>query len=164
MKWRKLNLPRVILYLAVVMVAAGIILHGVRLEGFERGWQNLLARPNKNLALRFLVQPAVSIALAIRDGIRDARTGRSPYFWTVVSDPAQRSARLREGIAATGKIFLIAIALDVVYQIIELKAFYPTEALIVAVLLAFIPYLIVRGPAARLARRFQRNKAVEPQT
>jgi hypothetical protein len=164
MKWRGLNMPRVILYLALAMVAAGIILHGVRLEGFERGWENLLARPNQNLALRFLVQPAVSIALAVRDGIRDARTGRPPYFWTVMSDPAQRSARLREGIAATGKIFLIAIALDVVYQIIELKAFYPTEALIVAVLLAFIPYLIVRGPATRLARRFQRNKAVEPQT
>ena len=35
---------------------------------------------------------------------------------------------------------------------IEFKTFYPGEAAIVAVLLAFIPYLLLRGPFARLAR------------
>ncbi len=80
-----------------------------------------------------------------------------------MSDAAQRSAHLREGVAATGKIFLIAIALDAIYQVLELKTFYPTEALIIAILLAFIPYLIVRGPVARLARRWHRDKAAEPQ-
>ena len=42
--------------------------------------------------------------------------------------------------------------MDVVYQLIEFKTFYPGEAAIVAVLLAFIPYLLLRGPFARLAR------------
>lgn len=51
-------------------------------------------------------------------------------------------------------IFLIAILPDVVYRILELKAFYPVEAPVVAILLAFIPYPIVRGPAVRLAWRF----------
>lgn len=115
MKWQRSRLPRIILCLVLVMVAADLILRGARPATFQRGWQNLLARPNQSLALRFLLQPAVSTMLAIRDGIRDARTGRSPYFWTVLSDPAQRSARVREGIAATGKIFLIAIALDVIW-------------------------------------------------
>ncbi len=157
------GLPRLILCLALVMLAAEVILHGVGPASLQRGWQNMLARPNQSLALRFLLQPAVSTTLAIRDGIRDARTGRSPYFWTMVSDPAQRSAHLREGIAAIGKIFLIAIALDVVYQILELKAFHPGEGLVVAILLAFIPYLALRGPVARLARRWQRDKPAEPQ-
>ncbi len=62
----------------------------------------------------------------------------------------------------SGKIFLVAIALDAIYQIIEFNAFYPTEALIIAALLAFIPYLIVRGPVARLARRWHRDKVAEP--
>ena len=61
-------------------------------------------------------------------------------------DRAQRSASLQEGVATIGKIFLVAIALDAIYQIIEFNAFYPTEALIIAALLAFIPYLIVRDP------------------
>lgn len=80
----------------------------------------------------------------------------------MLSNPAQRMAHLREGIAATGMIFLIAIGLDVAYQIIELQGFHPNEALFVATLLAFVPYLILRGPVARLARRWRREKATEP--
>jgi hypothetical protein len=157
------SLPRVILCLALALIAAGLILHGLRLDAFERGWTNLLTRPNQSLSLRFLFQPLVSAIIAIRDGIVDARLGRSPYFWAIARDPLQRAARLREGIAATGKIFLIAIALDAAYQIIEFETFYPVEALIVAILLAFIPYLIIRGPAARIAQRWQRAKAPRPQ-
>ncbi len=164
MKWQRFGLSRMILCLALVMLATGFILHGIRPANFQRGWQNMLARPNQGLALRFLLQPAISTILAIRDGLRDARTGRSPSFWTVMSDPVQRSARVREGIAVTGKLFLMAIAVDVVYQIVELRAFHPSEALIVAILLAFIPYLVLRGPVARLARRWQRDRAVEPHT
>jgi hypothetical protein len=162
MKRLGLSLPRLIVYLAIVMIVAAVLLHGVGTANFQRGWNNLLARPSQSLALRFILQPLMSSILAIRDGIKDARSGRSPYFWTVVSDPTQRSTRLREGIAATGKIMLIAIALDVAYQIIELKTVYPGEALIIAVLLAFIPYLIVRGPVARVARRWLRYRAGKP--
>ena len=156
-------LPHMILWLALVMVAAGFILHGVRPANFQRAWQNLLARPNQSLALRFLLQPTVSTILAIRDGIRDARAGRPPYLWTMVSDPANRWPHLREGITATGKIILIAIALDVAYQLIELTNFYPVEALIIAIFLAFILYLLVRGLVTRLARHWQRDKTEEPQ-
>ena len=163
MKWQRSWLPSTILCLALVMVAAGFILHGVRPANFQRAWQHLLARPNQSLALRFLLQPTVSTILAVRDGIKDARAGRPPYLWTMLSDPAHRLPHLRDGLTATGKIFLIAIALDVVYQIIELKNFHPVEALIIAIFLAFIPYLLVRGPVTRLARRWQRDKTAEPQ-
>jgi hypothetical protein len=163
MRWQRPGLPSLILYLTLAMIAAGIMLHGVRPAGVQRGWENLLARPNQSLAPRFIFQPLMATLLAIRDGIKDARSGRSPYFWTVVWDPAQRSARLHEGIVATGKIFLIAIAVDVAYQLIELQAFYPGEAVTIAIILAFLPYLIVRGPAARLARRWLRVKVAKPE-
>lgn len=117
-----------------------------------RAWENLLSRPSGPLALRFVMQPAMAALLAIRDGVKDARTGRSPYFWTVLTDRAQRSGRLREGLAATARIIVIALVLDGVYQFIELDRFYPGEAVIVAIVLAFVPYLVIRGPAARLAR------------
>ena len=55
----------------------------------------------------------------------------------------------------------MAVAVNVV-QMLELKAFHPSEALVVAILLAFIRYLILRGPVARLARRWQHDEAVEP--
>lgn len=151
-----LSLPNVLLGIIGVMAAAGIILHGFNVDAFERGWLNIIQRPSQSLALRFILQPLVSCTLAVRDGIRDARTGNSPYFWTIVAEPARRTARLHEGLNAAGKVFLIAIALDVIYQIIELKAFYPGEALVIALLLAFIPYLVVRGPVTRLVRLAQR--------
>jgi hypothetical protein len=34
--------------------------------------------------------------------------------------------------------------------------------LLVAILLAVVPYLLIRGPVNRLARRFRRNAAVRP--
>lgn len=158
------GLPRLILCLALAMVVAAVLLHGVQPENVRRTWGNMLARPDQSLATRLLLQPGMSIIFAIRGGIRDARTGRLPYFWAMLSDPAQRVTHLRDGIASIGPIFLIAIALDVIYQIIELKNFHPNETLLVAIFLAFVPYLIVRGPAARLARRAQQNKGPERST
>jgi hypothetical protein len=128
-------------------------------DTFQRIWENLLERPSGPLALRFVLQPAVASVLAIRDGIRDAREGRSPYFWTVLSNPDERRARLAEGMKATGKVMILAIVLDTIYQIMKLGTFYPGEAIIVAFVLGFLPYLILRGPVARIARRFRRRSA-----
>jgi hypothetical protein len=146
------RLPRIILYIAVVMLAVGIALHGLGLATFQRIWEDLVSRPGGTLALRFVLQPTMSAILAVRDGIKDSRTGRSPYFWTTFADPAKSRERLHEGIAATGKIILLAMLLDAIYQYIELRTFYPAEALITAILLAFIPYFLIRGPVGRVAR------------
>jgi uncharacterized protein YhhL (DUF1145 family) len=53
---------------------------------------------------------------------------------------------------ATARIILLGLAMDTVYQIIVFNAFYPYEALIVALLLAFVPYLLIRGIASRILR------------
>lgn len=124
----------------------------------HRMWVQLIARPSGPFGFRFLFQPAMAIILAIRDGLKDASTGRSPYFWTVMTNPAKRSERLREGFAATAKIIIFALLLDAIYQVIEFGTFYPGEATIVAMSLAFIPYLLIRGPAERVAKRW-RNRA-----
>lgn len=156
------DLPRIILFLAAGLIIAGILLHGIAFAEFQRIWDHLIARPGGSLALRFFLQPAVSTIFAVRDGIKDARTGRSPYFWTVLSNPEKRQARLREGLAATGKILLIAMLLDGIYQFIEFRTIYPVEALIVAILLAFIPYFLLRGPIARIARWWFARKPAGP--
>ena len=122
-------------------------------DTLHRLWEDLLARPTGPMAFRFILQPAVSAILAIRDGIEDAKAGRSPYFWTVVTNRAERKERLREGLAATSKIIVLALVLDAAYQILVLGRFYPGEAIIIALVLGFVPYLLVRGPAARIARR-----------
>jgi hypothetical protein len=89
---------------------------------------------------------------AIHDGREDARAGRSPYFMTVLRNPQERVGRLREGLNATARIILLGLVMDVIYQLLVLKTFYPNEALVVALLLAFVPYLIIRGLVLRITR------------
>lgn len=123
------------------------------LDVLSRFWADLVARPSGPFAFRFFVQPLIAAIFAVRDGIKDARTGRSPYFWAVLSQPRERHARLVEGIKATGKAVAIGLVIDTAYQLTVLGRFYPGEALAVALLLGFVPYLLIRGPSARVAKR-----------
>jgi hypothetical protein len=114
--------------------------------------ENLIGRVHGPLTLRLLLQPAIAIFFAIRAGLRDAREDRAPYFWALISNPAHRREMLREGWRDVGKIFVIAIALDIVYQMIVIRWVYPGETLVVAAALALVPYLIIRGAVTRIAR------------
>jgi tryptophan-rich sensory protein len=57
-----------------------------------------------------------------------------------------------DGWKGVGRVFLLALALDFVYQIIVLRFVYLGEAVIVAFVLAILPYLVLRGLVTRLAR------------
>ena len=149
------HLAQLVVALAVGLVIAELLWHGFTLATIERLWRNLVQRPSGPMAFRFALQPSMAAIAAIKDGIVDARTGRSPYFLTVMRNPDERIARLREGLEATARIILLGIAMDVVYQLLVLDTFYPLEALIVALLLAFVPYFILRGPVSRLARSWR---------
>ena len=111
------------------------------------------------MAFRFILQPLMAAIAAILHGRRDARTGRSPYFWTVMSKPQERVGRLREGLNATARIILLGIVMDVIYQIIVLKRFYPVESVIVAVVLGFLPYLVLRGIVTRVLLGWRGNNS-----
>jgi len=101
-----------------------------------RLWADLLARPRGPFAFRLAVQPMIALLLAVRDGIQDAKTGRSPYFWSVLHDPPERARRIREALRATAKVGGLALALDVIYQLSVRGWVYPGEELGIALLLA----------------------------
>jgi hypothetical protein len=119
----------------------------------QRLWTELVARPSGPMAFRFILQPTVAAILAIRDGMKDARERRPPYFHTILNDPAQRGPRLREGLAAVGRVIGLGVAMEAIYQWRVIGAFRPLEMAIVVLLLCFVPYLLIRGPADRIARR-----------
>ena len=128
-------------------------------EILTRFWDQLIARPSGPLAFRLILQPIMVTILAIRDGLKDARVGRSPYLWTILSDPAQRANHLREGLKRVSRVIVFALLMDAIYQFMVLGRFYPGEALVIAFVLAFLPYLLIRGPVARIARRWNRRGA-----
>jgi hypothetical protein len=113
---------------------------------------DLIARVSGPLKFRLVLQPAMAAFFAIRAGLADAKAGRPPYFWSLLSDPAHRDYMLKDGWKGVGKVFILALILDVVYQIIVIHFVYPGEAIIVAIILAILPYLILRGLMTRFAR------------
>jgi hypothetical protein len=119
--------------------------------------ENMVNRVSGPMKFRLVLQPTMAALLAIRSGLKDARAGKPPYFWTIATDPTARAELLKDGWKSVGKVFVLALALDVVYQFLELRFVYPGEALIVALLLAIVPYLILRGLVTRLVSRYSRR-------
>jgi hypothetical protein len=118
-----------------------------------RMFENLIGRVSGPMKFRLILQPLMAIIFAVRAGLKDAKEGKVPYNWALISDPDHRRALLRSGWKSAGKVFVMAIIIDLVYQWIVFRRFYPFEALLVAVILAFIPYLLIRGPVTRIVRR-----------
>lgn len=117
-----------------------------------RTWAELGGRIEGPLSFRLILQPLVASLLAIRAGIADARSGRPAYLWAVVNQPEHRHDLLRQGWKTVGKVFVIAVVIDSIYQMLMYGSLRPVELLIVGFILACVPYLLVRGPANRIYR------------
>jgi len=115
--------------------------------------ENMVARVSGPMKLRLFLQPTMATIFAIRSGLKDAREGRPPFLWTVLTDPASRNYLIKDGWKSVGKVFILAMALDIVYQLIVAKFIYPLEVVVTAFLLAMIPYICVRGLTTRIARK-----------
>ena len=126
-------------------------------EMLARMWDGLVARVGGPMTFRVILQPTMAVLLAIRSGLEDAREGRPPYLWTILTDAKQRGDLLRQGWKACARVFFLAIIMDVIYQWIMQKWIYPVEVIVVAIVLALVPYLLVRGPVTRIARRLMRR-------
>ena len=116
-----------------------------------RVMENMADRVTGPMKFRLLLQPIMASIFAVVAGLKDAKAGNPPYFWTLLADPAQRTAMLKDGWKSVGKVFVLALVLDVIYQVIVDRFVYPGEAIVVAFVLAIVPYVILRGLVTRLA-------------
>ena len=70
-------MPKLVVVLGILLIAAGVLWYGITVEVLERLWRNLLDAPSGPMSFRFILQPSMSAIVAIHDGVKDARTGRS---------------------------------------------------------------------------------------
>ncbi len=124
----------------------------VALDPVTRMIQNLAGRITGPLAFRLIIQPSVALFFGLRDGARDGCEGRPAYLWHLLSKPHNRRTLVRSGWKSIGTVFMVAVIIDAIYQFIELHWFYPGEALVLAFILACVPYLLIRGPVSRIVR------------
>jgi hypothetical protein len=116
--------------------------------------ENLIARMTGPMKFRLVLQPSMAVFLAIREGLKDAREGKPPHFWGYLTDRGERKAMVKDGWKSIGKVFTLAVVLDIIYQLIEHRwRVYLGEAVLVAIILAIVPYLLIRGPVNRIVRR-----------
>lgn len=123
-------------------------------ELWSRLMEQLLGRAEGPMNFRLLMQPIMAIALAAKDGVADAKSEKHPYFWSLFTHPETRAVQIREGWKSIGKVAVAAIILDIVYQFIAFHRMTPGHGLIIALILAILPYLIFRGFVTRTMTSF----------
>ena len=128
-------------------------------EIWQRYIENLFARLDGPLHFRLIMQPMMAAIFAVIDGVKDAKLGKPAYFWDVATSPEHRRELIKSAWKRIGKIFVLAVVLDVVYQLKVNRWVYPGETLTVAILLAVVPYILLRGPINRIIC-WRRNKAI----
>ena len=114
---------------------------------------DLLGRLHGPLTFRLVLQPIIALALGVKDGAHDAHEQKPAYFWAMLTDPSHRLQQIREGWRSIGRLFGIAFVVDCIYQLVVFRWIYPAEALAVSLLLAVVPYTLIRGPVNRVICR-----------
>ena len=120
----------------------------------ELSWTICLASGRKSWRARMARWPFGSIfSRRCRRFTRSSAASRTrasdkpPVLLGDVHRSLHRAELMRDGWKSVRNVFLLAIGMDLVYQITVLKGLRPVQGLLVAVCLAIVPYLIVRGPS-----------------
>src|SRR6476620_4259247 len=107
----QLMTARIALVLLIGLALVGAIWHGLSMDVQRRVWGDIFNRPGGPMTLRFILQPLMATIAALHDGIKDARAGRTPYLWTVLTNAEERGGRLRDGLIATSRTILIGLVM-----------------------------------------------------
>ena len=127
-----------------------------------QAWEDFVARTTGPLWFRFILQPLLVIVMALRAGRRDAMEGRPPFLMAFFTDRAARPALILDLLRDVRNVVLMAAVMDAVYQYLVHRGTHPLELLFTVTLLAVVPYLLIRGPAARVFRRVRPPKVISP--
>src|SRR5215510_259701 len=93
------------------------------MNAFSQAIDELLGRASGPMHFRLIMQPLMACIFAVRAGLRDARQNESPFLWTFLNVPGERKRLLKTVWKDVGKIFILAIVLDTIYQVIALHQF-----------------------------------------
>jgi hypothetical protein len=121
-------------------------------DTLERFWTDLVGRLSGPMTFRLILQPIMAAVIALKDGLEDAHKGRPPYFWAMASRPEVRRTEMQELWTSVGRVIVLGVLMDAVYQLIVMRWIYPVETIVVVLLLVVIPYMLFRSVVNRIAR------------
>ncbi|TVQ03083.1 MAG: hypothetical protein EA381_02070 [Planctomycetaceae bacterium] len=126
-------------------------------EFLYRTFAELIERETGPLNFRLIVQPIVAAILGVRSGWQDAHRQRPIFFFDLLFGRGKRRALLGEAKRDIGRVFVLALVLDLTYQWIALPGLRPVQTLFIAVLTSIVPYLIARDLTHRSFRIWRRG-------
>jgi len=121
-------------------------------EVLTRFWDNLTGRVGGPMTFRFVVQPLVAVFLGFRDGKMLGRSGKSLLSWSKDREPGSTRALIQAIWRSIRLLALVALTLDITYQIFVEHWFYPGEAALVSVAITVAPYLCTCSIVSAYAR------------
>jgi len=124
-------------------------------------FENIARRITGPANLRLIIQPVVAIAFGIRDGIRDAKAGESPYLYRLLFDREDRWKSLKGGIKAVSEPFVVTTLIDAIVQFYVLERVSLIGALLIGGILTGLPYAASRGLTNRVARRWYETQQTD---
>lgn len=123
-------------------------------------WSRFLLQTRGPFSFRFILQPVMAMLIGIRGGIYDAHLGRRPFLARFVKHPEERMELVKSCWKHVARLFIFAVALDMLVQWLMFKRIYPGGAILVGFCLAVPTYLLVRGPTNRFIQ--MKNKKHPP--
>lgn len=109
------------------------------------------------LNMRLIMQPLMALYFAVKSGINDYKTSNVPYLKNFFKDKSRRKIILEEIWRDVGKIFIIAVIIDLIFQLIVFQTVFMFGAISTAVVLAIMPYVIFRGLTGRILKLFNKK-------
>lgn len=119
---------------------------------WESIWRDLTGHGmfGGSFQLRLILQPLAAIILGARVGIRDAKSGRLPFFQALVRGKGERGDLMSKAVRDAVMPLAIAFIIDSILQHMINGRVRPVAAIVVGGLLVFLPFLIVRALANRI--------------
>jgi hypothetical protein len=120
-------------------------------------WEGIVDVASGRGQLRLILQPSIAVILGIRLGIADAKEGKDPFLLRLfrTSDRAQLGKDAAMDVIIP---FSFAIVLDGVLQYLALGYVRPFAAVVMGIVLIWVPFAVSRALTNRAYRRTQRNQ------
>ncbi len=122
-------------------------------------WESIARDLSGKGQVRLIVQPIMAILLGARLGVTDAKGGASPFLRHLIGSRHQRWRILGNSIRYLWMPLLLALVVDCVLQRLTLGRIRPLAAVVVGVILVWLPFAIARGTANRVWRLSRRRRS-----
>jgi len=107
--------------------------------------------------LRLVIQPVLAIVLGARLGIADAREGAAPFLLRLATAGRDRAKLMKRSLSDVVLPLCMSIVLDGIIQHYTLGYVRPVAAVLVGMLLVWLPYSLSRALTNRASRRRHRQ-------